>query len=33
MPKRLSPPLSAKNKSWFCSFEADVIVPFLETGP
>ena len=29
MPKRLSPPLSAKNKSMFRSLDADVIVPFL----
>lgn len=30
MPKRLSPPFSAKNKSGFLSLEADVIVPFWE---
>jgi len=33
MPKRLSPPLSAKNKSRFRSLDADVIVPFLGIYP
>lgn len=30
MPKRLRPPLRAKNKSVLVVFDADVMVPFFE---
>lgn len=32
MPKRLRPPLRAKNKSVLVVFEAEVMVPFFESS-